>query len=110
MELLSRFWSDSWVGQGHFVLAAIALILGPLIFTQRKGTAMHRGFGYAYLTAMLVVNVTALTMYDMTRGPNLFHFFAVVSLGTITPGLIAILRGSLTSHYFFMSWSYFGLL
>ncbi len=109
-ELLSHFWSDTWVGQGHVVLAITALIFGPLIFTQAKGTRSHRLLGYGYLASMLVVNVSALTMYELSAGPNLFHFFAVVSLSSILPGIYSVLRGKIESHYFFMSWSYFGLL
>ncbi|MEM8984880.1 MAG: DUF2306 domain-containing protein [Pseudomonadota bacterium] len=110
METLNRFWADNWVGQAHFLLAMVALIAGPLIFSQTKGTRAHRWLGYTYFISMLIVNVSALTIYDLTKGPNLFHFFAVVSLGSIIPGIWAVLRGNIESHYFFMSWSYFGLL
>ena len=110
MELLATFWSDTLTGQTHVLLAALALVLGPLIFTRPKGTRTHKWLGYGYLGAMLVVNISALAMYELSRGPNLFHFFAVVSLVSIVPGFICVLRGAIVSHYFFMSWSYFGLL
>ncbi|MEM1263911.1 MAG: DUF2306 domain-containing protein [Pseudomonadota bacterium] len=110
MELLERFWADNWVGQAHFLLAMVALISGPLIFSQAKGTQAHRWLGYTYLASMLIVNISALTIYDLTQGINLFHIFAVVSLSSIIPGIWCVLRGKIESHYFFMSWSYFGLL
>ena len=110
MELLSRLWSETWVGQAHVTLAVAALTLGPLIFSQPKGTRAHRWLGYGYLASMLVVNTAALTIYDLSGRPNLFHAFAVMSLGSLIPGIVCVLRGAIASHYYFMSWSYFGLL
>jgi uncharacterized membrane protein len=110
VEVLSHFWSETLRGQAHVALAVCALVTGPLIFTRAKGTPSHRALGMLYAGAMLIVNVSALTMYELTARPNLFHVFAVMSLGSTGPGVFCILRGNVTSHYFFMSWSYFGLL
>ncbi|MEO0974861.1 MAG: DUF2306 domain-containing protein, partial [Pseudomonadota bacterium] len=82
MELLDRFWADHWIGQAHLLLAIVALIAGPAIFLARKGTRTHRSLGIVYLVAMLVVNVSALTTYEMSGKPNLFHGFAVMSLSS----------------------------
>ncbi len=118
LEFLDPYWwADSPVGLGHFYAALLALVIGPVSFLRRKGDRLHRVLGYAYVSVMAVVNVSALTMYDLTGGPNLFHFFAALSLATITPGVICAIRARRTgrrelliAHYYFMSWSYFGLL
>ncbi|MEM9387863.1 MAG: DUF2306 domain-containing protein [Pseudomonadota bacterium] len=110
MTLIDWFWADHWIGRAHVSLAVIALIAGPAIFLSRKGTATHRAMGIVYLLAMLVVNASALSTYEMSGKPNLFHGFALMSLGAIVPGFIAVMRGNITSHYYFMSWSYFGLM
>ena len=111
------WWSESPIGLGHFFAALIALVIGPVSFLRRKGDRLHRLLGYTYVSVMAVVNVSALTMYELTGGPNLFHFFAALSLATIVPGVWCVLRARRTgrrelliSHYYFMSWSYFGLL
>lgn len=111
------WWSESPVGLGHFFAALVALVIGPVSFLRRKGDRLHRLLGYTYVSVMAVVNVSALTMYELTGGPNLFHFFAALSLATIVPGIWCAVRARQTgrrelliSHYYFMSWSYFGLL
>lgn len=111
------WWSESPVGLGHFFAALVALVIGPISFLRRKGDRLHRLLGYTYVSVMAVVNVSALTMYELTGGPNLFHFFAALSLATIGPGIWCAVRARQTgrrelliSHYYFMSWSYFGLL
>ncbi|MCI4646232.1 MAG: DUF2306 domain-containing protein [Hyphomonadaceae bacterium] len=109
IEFLAGFWTDRFVGQAHVTLAALALVLGPIVFWRRKGTRFHKQAGYAYVAAMLVTNCTALTMYDIDGGINMFHVFAVMSLSTLIPGMIAIWRKSILLHYHCMSWSYFGL-
>ena len=110
MTLLDWFWADHWIGRAHVTLAVVALLSGPAIFFNRKGTSTHRVLGAIYLLAMLVVNVSALSTYEMSGKPNLFHAFALMSLGSIVPGAIAVSRSNITSHYYFMCWSYFGLL
>jgi uncharacterized membrane protein len=107
---LDGFWSDIWVGRAHLVLALTALVAGPVIFLRRKGTRAHRALGVGYIAAMLIVNVAALSMYRMTGGPNHFHVLAAISLGTVIPGTVAVLRRNIRAHYFFMTWSYVGLL
>ena len=110
------WWSDDPVGLLHLFGAVVALIVGPMIFFRQKGDARHRVLGWTYVVAMLLANGLALTMYKLTSGPNLFHFFAVVSLASITPGVLLARRARQTGkrhlfigHYYFMSWSYFGL-
>ena len=109
-EAMLALWPEGWLGQLHVAPAVIALMLGPMIFLRRKGTASHRAFGAAYVLCMVAVNVSALSMYEHSGGVNLFHVFAVISLLTVVPGVAAILLGSVQGHYFFMCWSYFGLL
>ena len=102
-------WPGDWLGQIHVAPAVVALVLGPMVFLGRKGTARHRALGGAYVLSMLAVNISALSMYEHSGGVNLFHIFAVVSLGTVAGAMISIWLGSVQGHYFFMCWSYFGL-
>ncbi|MEM7311464.1 MAG: DUF2306 domain-containing protein, partial [Planctomycetota bacterium] len=96
--------------------ALVALVLGPLIFLKVKGRRFHRIAGYVYVLAMLTVNITALTSYQMSGRPNLFHFFAVVSLTALLPGYFAVRAAvrhrdnkAMSGHAEAMIWSYFGL-
>lgn len=119
MEILSYLmhWTDHPVGQLHLGVAYLGLILGPVIFLRRKGTIPHRVMGYVFAFSMLTLNLSALTRYGLTGGPNFFHFAALVSLATIIPGLLYAWRSrarvsprSHVAHGIFMTWAYFGLV
>lgn len=111
------YWVHSTLGGVHVAAALAAMATGPVIFLSPKGTGFHRTLGRLYVFAMLTVNGSALSMYEFTNGPNLFHVFAVMSLATVVPGVICGVqarrtgkRGLVQAHYFFMAWSYVGLM
>lgn len=110
-------WSNSQFGAFHLYVAVAALAIGPLVFLRRKGDIAHRLLGLTYVFAMMTTNVSALTMYEFTGAPNFFHLFAVLSLATVTVGLVAIVyygaakrKWALDLHLQMMPWSYFGLV
>jgi len=96
--------------QVHASAATLALLIGPWIFLFGKGNKRHRLLGYVFVSAMLLVNLTAFTIYELTGGPNLFHVLALVSLTTVCVGLYYIRRGDVAEHRVYMSWAYAGLL
>ena len=111
------FWADGVLGNLHFGCALLALLLGPVILLRRKGGTWHRWAGRVFVASMLILNTNALFMYDMSGRPNLFHFFAVVSLVTLLSALWGIYRFKQTRsrhhlvlHQHCMVWAYFGLL
>ena len=88
------------IGWIHVVACLVALAAGAWNLALPKGTALHKRVGYAYLTSMLVLNVSAFWIYkfDIDRfrpfhaGPNvfgLFHWFAVAALVFIAIGWYA---------------------
>ncbi|HJS45313.1 MAG TPA: DUF2306 domain-containing protein [Rhizomicrobium sp.] len=103
----------SVMGSMHAIAALAAIVLGFAVTVLPKGRAPHRLLGLAYLFAMLMTNVSALTIYDLTRGFNLFHAFALLSLFLVLTGLlmpIARPRNWVFHHAHLMGWSYLGLL
>ena len=116
-ELLNwEFWVQTQTGGFHFVMALIALVLGPYILFRRKGDQRHRWLGRIWVALMLIVNLSALTMYGIDGTPNMFHGFAVLSLLTIIPGIWMIWRfkksrnrAHMIAHQYFMTFAYFGL-
>jgi uncharacterized membrane protein len=102
------------LGLTHVGSAVAALFLGPAVFFRRKGDGPHRRLGYAYVGSMLLLNVTALSIYDFTGRWGLFHWFAAASLLTVVGGFVPVFlrrpAGTwLDWHYAFMCWSYVGL-
>lgn len=103
------------LGTAHVALAIASLILGAMIFLQQKGGRRHRRLGYLYAGALLLVNSSALLVYEDSPGFGPFHILAMVSLATLSGGFIpAFLRRPadvwLEFHAYFMSWSYVGLV
>jgi uncharacterized membrane protein len=104
---------DHPLGMLHLACALAALGLGTVVAVLRKGTRTHLLVGRAYLGAMLVLNGTALSLYELTGRANPFHFFALVSLGSLVAGFVAARRrrpGWRQMHSRSMLWSYVGLL
>lgn len=99
-----------WV---HIVSALVALGLGVFVVASRKGTPIHRLVGLLYVLAMVLLNLSALSLYEMTGHFGPFHAGAIFSLVCVLVGTSApILRSGnwLNRHYRWMGWSYFGLL
>lgn len=110
------YWVDGPLGSLHFLCALGALILGPIVLFRRKGDRTHRWLGRIWAMMMAAIIISALSMYDINGRPNLFHFFALVSLITLSCALWAIYRYKRTrkaryliTHQHCMVWAYFGL-
>jgi uncharacterized membrane protein len=91
------------------------LLLGVVILLRPKGTTTHFWTGRAYLAVMICLNVSALDIYHLTGGFNIFHVLAVLNLAIILIGISHFLRRTrprkwLWRHYHYMAWSYVGLL
>jgi uncharacterized membrane protein len=101
------------LGMAHLASGYLALLVGGAVALMRKGTPRHRWSGRAYALAMVVLNGTALAIYDLTGRVNMFHAFAVISLLSLAAGWVAVRRGGPVArevHARFMMWSYVGLL
>jgi uncharacterized membrane protein len=101
------------VGSVHIASALGAIVLGAFVLLSPKGTPAHRLVGLGYVFASLLLDLSALSIYDMTGHFGPFHAGAIFNLACIVMGVSApILRDSdwLNRHYRWMGWSYFGLL
>ena len=99
----------------HIGAAVSALIFGMCVLLTRKGTRLHKQWGYAYFINMLGLNISALFIYQLSGHFGPFHGAALASLLTLLAGFIpAYLRLPhgrwLEFHYEFMNWSYVGLI
>lgn len=101
------------IGWMHLYSGLTALGFGTAVVVLGKGTATHRAAGLAYVFAMLVLNATALSLYNMTGHFGPFRVLALVSLACTLMGLAQPLLkrpGWLMRHYLWMARSYLGLL
>ena len=103
------------LGLLHFSSSLVALLAGAVVLLLTKGGTWHRRMGWTYVGSMLVLNLTALGIYRLTRTFGPFHFAAIVSLIGVVAGVIPARRRLpkgqwLDRHYRFMTWSYVGLV
>jgi uncharacterized membrane protein len=105
----------STIGTIHTATAVSALATGAWVLWRPKGTRAHRQAGWVYAASMLLLNVTALMIYRLTGTFGAFHVAALASLATLVAGVVPAWRrrpatGWLERHYFFMTYSYLGLI
>jgi uncharacterized membrane protein len=86
----------------HLVLAVAALLLGPFALLARKGSRLHRGFGYAWVTLMLGAAASSVFIRDFGL-PNLagytpIHILTVVTFFFIARGLWLVARRRIAQH------------
>ncbi len=105
----------STLGWLHTAAAVAALVAGALVLLRGKGTRSHRRLGWTYAVAMIALNATALAIYRLTGSFGPFHIAAILSLASVTAGVIPAVRRKpagtwVERHYWWMTYSYLGLI
>jgi uncharacterized membrane protein len=102
------------LGLVHAAFGVSALLLGIGVLALQKGTRLHRQIGHLYAANMLLLNGTALLIYDLYGRFGPFHIAALGSLATLGAGLLPVLLRRpgnwMERHADFMCWSYVGLV
>jgi len=99
----------------HTVSGFGSLLTGLFVLLNTKGTKRHKLVGKAYVVFMLLLNITAFGIYELFNGFGIFHWAAIVSLLSILGGMVVLINRKnlkfwIIQHYYFMVWSYIGLL
>jgi uncharacterized membrane protein len=99
----------------HATAATLAVVTGPVALWARKGRTqhpkLHRAFGYAWVTLMIVTAVTAMFIRD--RGmPNVagftpIHLLVPVTLGALFGAFYFLARRDIALHRSIMQRLYF---
>lgn len=100
----------------HLGAALSAVVLGPVALWARKGRyphpRLHRAFGYAWVTMMLVTATTALFIRDRGMphigGYTPIHLLVPVVFVSLFVAFRALLRGDVRRHRQTMQWLYVG--
>lgn len=105
----------STLGWIHTAFGIVALLAGITVLVIRKGTRWHRTLGQFYLTSMVGLNVTGLSIYNLTGYFGPFHWLALSSLLTLIAGMIPVFtrrpKGRwLEKHAIFINISFIGLV
>lgn len=102
-------------GAIHTVLAASGIVIGLIQLWRPKGGAIHRAVGYAFVYAMLIADGAAMLVFQFTGTFNILHLGALANLVCIIFAIVPVLRSPRPAnwklqHYYWISWSYAGLL
>lgn len=90
----------------HLGAALAALAIGPVALWARRGTrprpVLHRAAGYAWVTLMVVVAISAMFIRDH-RLPNIagytpIHLLVPVTLGSLALAFSHLRHGRVRSH------------
>ena len=85
-------WVHSPLGGIHVISSVIGLITGALILLTKKGTRIHKKTGYVFAVSLLLVNISALFIYDFNDGRiSVFHYLIPVSLLFLVYGMYPML-------------------
>jgi uncharacterized membrane protein len=108
-------WIHSPIGGIHVISSVIGLITGAFILLTKKATKIHRKTGYVFVVSLLLVNISALFIYDFNDGQiSVFHYLIPVSLVFLLYGMYPMLiksekKNRLNKHIIGMNGAALGL-
>jgi uncharacterized membrane protein len=100
----------------HMTAALGAIATGPVALWARKGATqrpkLHRAFGYAWVTLMLITAISALFIRGL-RLPNIagyspIHLLVPVTLFGLFGSFWHLAHGNIRGHRLIMQWLYIG--
>jgi uncharacterized membrane protein len=100
----------------HMTAALLAIATGPVALWARRGREqrprLHRAFGYAWVTLMLITAVSALFIRDFSL-PNIagytpIHILVPVTLFGLFGAFWMLARGNVKGHRLIMQQLYIG--
>jgi uncharacterized membrane protein len=96
----------------HAFAASVALPLGAWqLFRPTKGDHQHRLIGRTWVVLMLYVSFTSFWIKELKPGEfSLIHILSVITIVTVSLGLVAAIRGDIQSHRGNMIGSWLGLV
>ncbi|MEZ4930887.1 MAG: DUF2306 domain-containing protein [Saprospiraceae bacterium] len=84
--------TDNLIPLIHIITSIVALISGAVVLLAAKGTEFHKRAGYVFAVVLLLVNITAAGMYNLTGTINFLHMFVLISLFSLFFGIWPALR------------------
>lgn len=100
----------------HLTAAVAALVTGPIALWARQGRQqrprLHRAFGYAWVTVMVITAVSAVFIRDYSL-PNLagytpVHILVPATFAALVLAFVQLARGNIGGHRATMRRLYFG--
>lgn len=103
----------SAVVAGHAGAALLAVLLGTLALSTRKGSRTHRLAGYSWVVLMSGVAISSFWIRTLPWFPGGFgpiHILSVTTLTSLVMAVLAARRGNIKAHRGGMLTTLWGLL
>ena len=99
MNIDALFIADNSI-PSHASAAILALFLGILQLTRKKGTVPHKYIGYAWVFLMLYVSISSFFIHELQIIGEFspIHFLSVFTIWSVIYAIIMIRRGEITKH------------
>lgn len=83
----------------HVVAALVSVLLGGVQLARRKGDARHRHLGRVWVVLMIWTAVSSFWIRHLRDGAfSWLHVLSLVTLVTVTLGVVNIRRGNVQGH------------
>ena len=87
----------------HLIAALLAILLGSINLSRRKGTIQHRVIGWVWLVLMTVVTLSSFGIRELNPGQfSWIHILTVWTIISMAVALIAIKNKKIRLHARFM--------
>lgn len=83
----------------HVVAVTATLVAGAIVLLLPKGSAIHKRFGWLYITSIAVMAFSSFGIYELRNGPSIFHAVSVVILVVVGLGTYQPLRRKTCSNW-----------
>ncbi len=102
MEHIQDFIASRPLVALHLASALLAIVIGAILLTRRKGTGGHRALGWIWVVLMLTVAVSSLfirsTVLPNVAGWSPIHLLTLTVLITVPAAVVAVRRGHVARH------------
>jgi len=97
---LSPLLQSHWIIIFHAVTALVAILLGAIQFSMKKGTTTHRLLGRVWVSLMVLVAVSSFGIHEFRMlGPfSLIHLLSLLVLHALWEGISRIRKGDISGH------------
>jgi uncharacterized membrane protein len=92
----------------HAIIAILAIIIGGIQLTLKKGTSLHKFMGWIWVILMLVVSFTSFFIHKLNLWGKYspIHLLSIWVIICVVLGVYFARIGNIKRHKFFMVWTY----
>ena len=94
----------------HALAAIAAVVLGAIQLLSPKGTLVHKGLGWAWVSLMAITALSSFAIFEIRLiGPfSPIHLLSMAALATLVFAIIKVRQGNVKAHKAALTWLFFG--